>query len=77
MDLKRKISTIFLFARWSIAGMLVALILGLAISWIVTPRAPNSGDGILIMAILVALVPLGAMAGLARANVIWGKRHQI
>jgi hypothetical protein len=76
MDVKRKISAILLIARWSIAGILAALILGFAISWIVTPRDPNAGDGILILAILVVLIPLGAAAGLTRAAVIWGRRNQ-
>jgi hypothetical protein len=75
MDVKSRLSAIFLFTRWSVVGLLTALILGLVISWIITPRDPNAGDGILILAVMVLLLPLGAALGIARASTIWRKRN--
>jgi uncharacterized membrane protein len=64
---KSKFGSVGLFARWIVAGAFVGFLTSILIGWLITPRHPNAGDGILAMILLLILVPIGSLVGCIRA----------
>jgi uncharacterized membrane protein len=68
---KSKFRSVGLFARWIAAGAFVGLLASILIFWLLTPRHPNAGDGILAMILLLILVPIGSLVGCIRAIMVF------
>jgi hypothetical protein len=49
---KSKFSSVGLFARWIVGGAFVGFLTSILIGWLITPRHPNAGDGILAMTLV-------------------------
>ena len=68
---KSKVRSVVLFSRWIVAGAFIGLLTSVLIGWLIMPRHPNAGDGILAMLLPLILVPIGSFVGCVRAVMIF------